>query len=175
VQVIPVANPDQLTLFVKKQLDAAWAPEPWASRLVHEANGRIFLDERELWPKGQFVTAQLVVSTKFLTEHPDLVKNWLRAHVELTDWINGHLPEAKTILNSQIQKETGKALAKDILEDSFGRLEVTYDPLRAAFMQAAKSAFDAGFLGREMPDLSRMYDLKLLNEVLAEKGKKSVQ
>jgi sulfonate transport system substrate-binding protein len=175
VQVIPVANPDQLTLFLKKQLDAAWAPEPWASRLVHEANGRIFLDERELWPKGQFVTAQFVVNTKFLHEHPELVKTWLRAHVELTDWINGHLPEAKTILNTQIQKETGKALPGDVLEEAFGRLAVTYDPLRTAFLKAARSAFDAGFLGRQMPDLSNMYELKLLNEVLVEKGKKPIQ
>ena len=175
VQVIPVANPDQLTLFLKKQLDAAWAPEPWASRLVHEANGRIFLDERDLWPKGQFVTAQFVVSTKFLNEHPDVVKNWLRAHVELTDWINGHVAEAKSILNSQIQKETGKALPSGILDDAFGRLEITYDPLRSAFLKAAQSAFEAGFLGREMPDLSRMYDLKLLNQVLAEKGRKQIQ
>jgi NitT/TauT family transport system substrate-binding protein len=175
VQVIPVANPDQLTLFLKKQLDAAWAPEPWASRLVHEANGRIFLDERELWPRGQFVTAQLVVSTRFLNEHPDLVKTWLRAHVELTDWINGHLPEAKNILNVQIQKETGKALPTDVLDDAFGRLAVTYNPLRTAFIKAARSAFDAGFLGRQMPDLSNMYDLRLLNEVLTEKGTKPVQ
>lgn len=175
VQVIPVANPDQLTLFVKKQLDAAWAPEPWASRLVHEANGRIFLDERELWPRGQFVTAQLVVNTKFLNEHPDLVKTWLRAHVELSDWINGHLPEAKRILNAQIQRETGKALPGDVLDEAFGRLAVTYDPLTTAFLKAARSAFDAGFLGRQMPDLSSMYDLKLLNEVLTEKGKKTVQ
>jgi len=143
VQVIPVANPDQLTLFLKKQLDAAWAPEPWASRLVHEANGRIFLDERELWPNGQFVTAQFVVSTKFLNEHPELVKTWLRAHIELTDWINGHRTEAKSILNAQIQKETGKALPSDVLDDAFGRLEVTYDPLRAAFLKTAQSAFDA--------------------------------
>lgn len=175
VQVIPVANPDQLTLFLKKQLDAAWAPEPWASRLVHEANGRIFLDERELWPGGQFVTAQLVVRTKFLNENPDLVKAWVRAHVELTDWINGHLPEAKAILNAQIQRETGKALPKVVLEDAFARLTVTYDPLRTALLQAAQSAFQAGFLGRQMPDLSNLYDLKLLNEVLAEKGKKPIQ
>ena len=38
VQVLPMANPDQLTLFVKKQLDAAWAPEPWATRLIREGS-----------------------------------------------------------------------------------------------------------------------------------------
>ena len=109
VQVIPLANPDQLTLFIKKELDGAWAPEPWATRLIKEGNGRVFLDERTLWPNGQFITAHLIVRTQFLKQHPDLVKNWIRAHVELTDWINGHLPEAKKLLNQQIAKETGKA------------------------------------------------------------------
>jgi NitT/TauT family transport system substrate-binding protein len=175
VQVIPLANPDQLTLFLKKELDAAWAPEPWATRLIREGNGRLFLDERDLWPQGQFVTAHLIVSTKFLREHPDLVKTWIRAHVELTDWINGHLPEAKNILNQQIQKETTKALSAGVLDEAFGRLQVTYDPLRNSLLTSARSAYDAGFLGRQMPDLSGMYDLSLLNQVLAEKGKKAIQ
>jgi NitT/TauT family transport system substrate-binding protein len=175
VEVIPVANPDQLTLFLKKEIDAAWAPEPWASRLVHEANGRIFLDERTLWPNGQFLTTALVVSTKFLNEHPDLVKKWLRAHVELTGWINGHVPEAKQLLNQQIQRETGKPLSADVLNDAFSRMQVTYDPVRGPLLRAAQSAFDAGFLGRQMPDLSRIYDLTLLNQVLTEEGKKAIQ
>jgi NitT/TauT family transport system substrate-binding protein len=175
VEVLPIANPDQLTLFLKKELDAAWAPEPWASRLVHEANARVFLDERTLWPNGQFVTTELVASTKFLQSHPDLVKKWLRAQVELTDWINGNASQAKQIVNQQILKETGKALSAGILDDSFSHLQVTYDPLRVPLMRAAQLAFDAGFLGRTMPDLSRLYDLTLLNEVLTEKGKKPVQ
>ena len=175
VQVIPIANPDQLALFLKKELDAAWAPEPWASRLVHEANGRIFLDERSLWPHGQFVTANLIVSTKFLREHPELVKRWLLAHVELTDWIAQHPAEAEQLLNQQIQHETGKALSPQVLDDAYARLQPTYDPLRSSLLSAAKSAFDAGFLGRQMPDLSSLYDLSLLNQVLAEKGKKPIQ
>jgi NitT/TauT family transport system substrate-binding protein len=175
VQVVPLANPDQLTLFLKKDLDAAWAPEPWATRLILEGNARLFLDERTLWPNGQFVCANLIVSTKFLKDHPDVVKNWLRAHVELTNWINGHLPEAKKLLNQQIQKETGKALPDAVLEEAFGRLQVTYDPLRSSLMNSAKSAFDAGFLGRQMPDLSNLYEVSLLNQVLAEKGKKAIQ
>src|SRR5262249_28647723 len=110
VQIMPMANPDQLTLFQKKELDAAWAPEPWATRLVREGNGRLFVDERTLWPKGQFVITNLIVNPKFVREHSDLVKAWIRANVELTDWINGNLPKAKALINQQIQKETGKAL-----------------------------------------------------------------
>ena len=175
VQVIPMANPDQLTLFLKRELDAAWAPEPWATRLIKEGNGRLFLDERDLWAQGQFITCHLIVSTKFLRDHPDLVKKWIGAHVELTDWINGHMPDAKKILNQQIQNETGKALPPAELDEAFSRLQVTYDPLRASLLTAAKSSFDAGFLGQQMPDLSRLYDLTLLNQVLTEKGKKAIQ
>ena len=175
VQIIPMANPDQLTLFLKKDLDAAWAPEPWATRLIHEGNGRLFVDERTLWPNGQFVIGLLVVNTKFLKEHPDLVKNWIRANIDLTDWINSHQPEAKKLLNQQIQAETGKALPPAVLDEAFARMQVTYDPLHSALTTAAQQAFDDGFLGRQMPDLSRLYDLTLLNQVLAEKGRKAIQ
>lgn len=113
--------------------------------------------------------------TQFLKQHPNLVKNWIRAHVELTDWINGHLPEAKQLLNQQIAKETGKALPAAVLDEAFSRMTATYDPLRGSLMNAAKSAFEAGYLGRQMPDLSNLYDLSLLNQVLAEKGKKAIQ
>src|SRR5438270_574626 len=89
-----------------------------------------------------------------------------------------HKPEdfhGKKLLNQQIQKETSKALAPAILDEAFGRLQVTYDPVRNSLLTSARSAYDAGFLGRQMPDLSNMYDLSLLNQVLAEKGKKAIQ
>ena len=175
VQVMPMANPDQLTLFLKQQLDAAWAPEPWATRLIREGDGRLFLDERDLWPNRQFVVTNLIVSQKFLREHPEVVKNWIRANLELTEWINGHLPEAKKLLNAQIAKETGKALPPTVIDEAFSRMDVTYDPLRSSLLTSAQSAFDAGFLGRQMPDLSGLYDLSLLNQVLAEKKKKAIQ
>ena len=175
VLVLPIANPDQMTLFLKGEIDAAWAPEPWASRLIQEANARLFLDERDLWPNRQFVTAHLIVRTSFLHEHPDAVKNWLRAHIELTDWINAKPMEAKQIVNQQIQKDTGKALPQKVLDESFSRLQVTYDPIRSSLLTSAQQAYDAGFLGRERYDLSGLYDLALLNEVLLERKAKPIQ
>jgi NitT/TauT family transport system substrate-binding protein len=175
VQVMPMANPDQLTLFLKQQLDAAWAPEPWATRLIREGNGRLFLDERDLWPNHQFVITNLIVSQKFLREHPDVVKNWIRANLELTEWINGNLAEAKKTLNAQIQKETGKALPPATIDEAFSRMDLTFDPIRSSLLASAQAAFDAGFLGRQMPDLSGLYDLSLLNQILAEKKKKAIR
>ena len=169
VQIVTLSSADQLTLFLKGELDAAWAPEPWASRLVHEGGGRVFLDERDLWPKGEFAGADVIVSTRFLRERADLVKKFLRAHVELTEWINQQPAQAKQLLNQQLLKETRKALSQEVLNDAFGRMRVTYDPLRASLLKATQQAFEEGFLGRKQPDLSGLYDLAILNAVLAER------
>jgi NitT/TauT family transport system substrate-binding protein len=175
VQILPIANADQFTLFLKGQLDAAWAPEPWASRLVHEAGGRVFLDERDLWPNRDFIITDLIVRPKFLRDHPDVVKNFVRAHVELTEWINKNPAQAKEILNQQLEKETGKGLTPEVLDDAFSRMSVTCDPIRSSLVKSTQEAFEQGFLGRTQPDISGLYDLTLLNEVLREKKARPVQ
>jgi len=175
VQVIPIPNPDQLTLFQKGEIDAAWAPEPWASRLIEEAGARLFLDERDLWSNRQFVTTNLIASSKFLREHPDVVKKFVRAHVELTEWIRKRPREAQVTVNQQIQRDTGKALPSKVLEAAFSRLEVTYDPIRESLLHSAQAAYDLGLLGRVRPNLDGLYELSALNEVLREKKAKPIQ
>jgi len=174
-QVIPIANPDILTLFQKKEIDAAWVPEPWGARLVQQANGKIFLDERELWQGGKFVTAHVIVSTKFLKANPELVKKFLAAHVELTQRINADPASAKQKLNAEIERLTGAALPTAILDDAWTRQTITYDPIRASLFGSADAAFKLGFLGDTMPNLDGIYDLTLLNEVLREKNLPPVQ
>jgi NitT/TauT family transport system substrate-binding protein len=174
VVVYPLANPDQLTLFLKKEIDGAWTVEPWVSRLIKEADGRLYLDERELWPHGEFVTANIIVSRKFLDKYPLLVKRWLKAHVELTQWINQNPREAKTIVNAEIRRLTGAALDESVLKSAFDRMKVTYDPIKASLRQSANAAFDQGFLGDKEPDLKNIYSLELLNEVLDEEKLKRI-
>src|SRR5207248_579343 len=48
VEIMPIKNPDVLALFLRGQLDAAWVPEPWATRLVKEARAQRVVDERDL-------------------------------------------------------------------------------------------------------------------------------
>ena len=54
-------------------------------------------------------------------------------------------------------------------------MELTYDPIKLSLFQSANSAFDIGFLGKTRPDLSGIYDLKLLNAVIAERGKETIK
>ena len=77
-----------------------------------------------------------------------MVKNFLRAHVELTDWINKNPAQAKQIMNQQLQKETGKPLGPEVIDDAFSRMAVTYDPIRASMLKSTQQAFDEGFLGQ---------------------------
>lgn len=64
MKVLPVANPDQLGAFQRKEVDAVWAVEPWVTRLEREANGKVFLEDT------QVQTTWLVSSVKFLREQP---------------------------------------------------------------------------------------------------------
>jgi NitT/TauT family transport system substrate-binding protein len=166
--VIPTTNPDQLALFQKGELDAVWTVEPWVSRLELEANGRVYLDEKTLWPEGRYVTTHLVSSVKFLQVQPALLKKWIAAHVELTQWINANPDEAKKIFNDEMKALTGRALPSATLDRAWPRLTLTHDPVRASLLKSAEDAHRIGFI-KTKPDLSRIYDLKLLNEVLRER------
>ena len=49
-------------------------------------------------------------------------------------------------------------------------MELTNDPIKQSLFKSAKDAFSVGFLGKTEPDLSGIYDLTILNEVLKSKG-----
>lgn len=168
VQIIPTANPQILDLFRRGEIDGAWVPEPWASRLLLEGGGVLFLDERELWPDGQFTTALLIARTEFLDDHPDLVRAWLEAHVDLTLWELAHPDEAKRLANEAIGRITGASLPSAVLDGAWSRQQVTWDPLIATILASARAAFQAGYLEAD-PDLERLVDVSLLNAVLTER------
>jgi NitT/TauT family transport system substrate-binding protein len=174
VQIIPTDNSTILNEFKAGQIDGAWVPEPWASSLVDEAKGVVLVDERTLWPNDQFATTIVVVRTAFLDQHPDVVKEFLEAHVETVQFINSNPAQAQQIANQQLQKISGKALSSAILTRSFSDLSITYDPLVSSVLQASNNAYALGDLGTTKPDLSNLFSLDLLNSVLTSKGLQKV-
>ncbi|HKY34212.1 MAG TPA: ABC transporter substrate-binding protein [Candidatus Polarisedimenticolia bacterium] len=174
VRILPLSNPDQLTLFLKGELDAAWTVEPWVSRLTQEADGTVFLEESSLWPGGRYVTTHVIAATRFLREHPDLVRIWLQEHASITAWIGQRPAEAMAALNQEIHRLTGAPLPQAIMESSMARLELTDDPLRESLLVCARRAFALGFLGKTEPDLSGIHDLSILNEIRAAAGRPPV-
>ncbi len=165
VQIIPTPNAQIIDLIKTKQLDGAWVPEPYASRLVVEAGCTVLVDERDLWPNGDFVTAHIIVSTDYLEAHPDVVKAWIDAHVAVTQWLLTNPAEGKQVINAEVVKLAGKALPAEVLDAAWGRMRPTWDPIAPSLVASADAAHAAGFL-REQPDLSGIYDLGGLNDVL---------
>ena len=171
VTVVPVTPADILTLMLKNEIDGAWVPEPWATRLVKEANARILVDERELWsPDGKFVTANIIARTDYLSENPDIVKQFLQAHINKTIWINENKDqEVITAFNGALKKITGKTIPDDEIRDALTRLEFTFDPVEESLFKMADNAYELGYLGngRSKSDLSNIFDLTILNDILA--------
>src|ERR671918_1711110 len=170
VEVLTAKNPDIVTLFLTKQIDGAWVPEPWGETLVKEGGGKIFVDERDLWPpEGKFVTVNIIVRPDYLQNNPDIIKKLLEAHIDVTNWINSNKTAAMEPFNVELQKLTGKTLTEDILNASLSRIEFTSDPIRLSLFQDANDAYNMGFLPQQ-PDLSGIYDLTILDRVLQERG-----
>ncbi len=84
VSIVPQENAQTLDQFKAGAIDGAWLPEPWASRLV-DAGAVVLVDEKDLWPDGEFVTTHLIVATQFLADHPQTVKALLEGHIEAVD------------------------------------------------------------------------------------------
>lgn len=170
VTVLPMQNADILTAFLKGEIDAAWVPEPWGARLIHEAGAALLLDERTLWPGGQFPTAVIVASTRLITERPEVLDRWLKTHATLTQWITDHPDEAKAQVNEELRRLTGKPIAPPVLDEAWSRLTFTTDPLARGLAASAEHAFALGFLGNSAPDLGHLVDARSLNRVLYAQG-----
>ncbi|WP_372509494.1 aliphatic sulfonate ABC transporter substrate-binding protein [Streptomyces humicola] len=171
VTVTRIDNKTTVTAFQQGQIDGAWVPEPTASQLV-AAGARTLIDEKSLWPGGQFVTTNVVVSQSFLAAHPDVVQAVLRGSVQANAWIKANPEAAKSAINAQLQALNGKPLPGKVLDSAFGNIEVTDDPLASTLQQEATHGVAAGLL--KQPDLKGIYDLTPLNAVLKSEGKPQV-
>lgn len=156
--VVPTPNPDQLLLFKKGDIDAVWTVEPWVSRLELEGGGKVYLKQ-----EGRYTTTHLVASAAFIAKRRELLKKWLKAQRDLTQWIRKHPAEAKALLNAELERETTRGLAPAVLDRAWARIELTEDPLRESVLESAEDAFRVGLLS-ERPDLSRLWDPEPLRE-----------
>ena len=172
VSVVPQENAQSLETFRTGTIDGAWVPEPWATRMVTEGRGKVLVDEASLWPDGRFVSTHLVVRTEFLRKHPDAVRRLVEGQVEADRFVNAEPAEAQRLANQGIEKVTGKRLPDPLIQAAWKNLTFTNDPVATSLPASAAHATDVGLL--EKADLTGIYDLSLLNQVLAAGGGKPV-
>ncbi|WP_406351516.1 aliphatic sulfonate ABC transporter substrate-binding protein [Streptomyces sp. NBC_01635] len=171
VSVVRTDNKVAPDAYKSGSIDGAWVPEPTASRLVAEG-AEVLLDEADLWPDKKFVITNIIVSQKFLKEHPDVVEAVLRGSVKTNDWIKANPDKAKASANKALEELSGKALPKDVLDPAWESITFLDDPLASTLDSQARHAVKAGLL--EQPTLDGIYDLTPLNKVLEAEGKEEV-
>lgn len=172
VNVQPMENSTTLTQFKAGDIDGAWLPEPWASRLVLEGGGKVLVDEASLWPSGQFVTTHLIVATPFLQKYPATVSKLLAGQLATQAIIEQDPVSARDRTNAALEQLTGKALAPDVLARAWPTLTVTADPIASSLAADQDHAVSVGLA--KAVDLQGIYDLRPLNALLTAAGKPTV-
>ncbi|MFH9040364.1 aliphatic sulfonate ABC transporter substrate-binding protein [Streptomyces sp. NPDC017966] len=171
VSVVRTDNKITPDAYKSGSIDGAWVPEPTASKLVSEG-AEVLLDEADLWPDKKFVITNIIVSQKFLKEHPDVVEAVLRGSVNTNEWINANPDKAKASANAALKELSGKELPADVIDPAWKSITFLDDPLASTLSTEADHAVKAGLL--EKPDLKGIYDLGPLNKVLEAEGKDEV-
>jgi NitT/TauT family transport system substrate-binding protein len=172
VTILPQDNAVTLTGFQAGEIDGAWVPEPWATRLIEEGGAHVLVDEADLWPDGEYVTTHIIVTTEFLEDHPDVVKGLLEGHVAAVDSLADDPAAGADAVAAQIEETTGEAVDAELVTTTLGNMTFTEDPIASSLLVSAEHAEELDLL--DPVDLDGIYDLTLLNEILGEQGKPEV-
>ncbi|MFT4122494.1 MAG: ABC transporter substrate-binding protein [Microbacteriaceae bacterium] len=168
VHIQPQDNSTALTAFENGDIDGAWVPEPWLTRMVAEGDGHILVNESDLWEDGQFVVTNLISATSFLDEHEGVVEKILAAEIEAIQWMQDNPEEAQTVVNEGIAEITGSSMDESELATAWDNIEFTFDPLPDTLLESAEHAEAVGLL--DDADLDGLYDLDPLNAQLTAAG-----
>jgi len=150
VNVIPTPNPDQLSLFQTKRIDAAWTVETWVSRLVQEGGGKIFHEQPDA------ITTVLVASVGLLRTHPELAAKFRQAHAELTAWVNAHPAEAQALVREGLGAELKRPVPAALVAAAWPHLTFTTELRREQLTRLVADAQSVGFLRDALP-LDRLF------------------
>jgi NitT/TauT family transport system substrate-binding protein len=177
ISIVPTDNPVTVNEFRDGNIAGAWLPEPWASVLVAEG-GKVLVSEADVWPQtdGQFVTTHLLVNKEFLDDNPDVVKAVLEATVEANTFIADNSDTARDEVGARVTELTDAPLDPAVLADAWDNLTFTNDPIAASLEEDADDAAGVELLDGldDAPPVTDIYDLTLLNEVLADAGQPEV-
>jgi NitT/TauT family transport system substrate-binding protein len=158
--------------FASGQIDGGWEPEPYATEMVLDGGTRL-VNEASLWPGGNFVTTNLVVTQSFLKDHPSTVNGLLKGQIEANSYINANGTAAASVANAELTKLLGKGLKPNVLSAALPYIHFTNDPVASSLTADAQHAVAVGLL-TPVKNLSGIYDLGPLNALLKAAGQPQV-
>ncbi|MGH9207814.1 MAG: ABC transporter substrate-binding protein, partial [Acidimicrobiales bacterium] len=172
VSIVPEDNATSIQRFRSGSIDGAWVPEPWVAQLVRVGGGKVLVDEATQWPRGRFATAELLVRTDFLNQHPGLVADLVLGQLRANDYVNQNPAASQQIVHQAITQLTGSALPASLVAAAWQDLTFTDDPVASSLSVSAQHAHAVGLLGNV--NLKGIFDLGPLNQALAKAGEPQV-
>jgi NitT/TauT family transport system substrate-binding protein len=142
---------DASTIFVEMSrgaLDGAWLPEPWATRVVEEAQAVRLVDERDLWPGGLFPTAIVTARSSFARQQAPLAARLVAAIGDEIDRALRSPDDAREEARMALGRLIGKPLPAALTREAWRWIDFTRDPLPADLDILAEDAFVLGLTPR---------------------------
>jgi len=173
VPITPITpNSDAVLAFESGKIAGGWEPAPYDAEML-AAGGHALVNEASLWPKGQFVTTNLVATQSFITAHPSVISGLLKGQVQANSFIASNKSQAETAANAELATLSGKSLKPSILAAAFQQVTFTNDPIASSLITDAQHAVAVGLL-TPVKNLTALYDLAPLNKALAAAGQPAV-
>ncbi|HEX9031522.1 MAG TPA: ABC transporter substrate-binding protein [Streptosporangiaceae bacterium] len=173
VPITPITpNSAAVLQFKSGQIAGGWEPAPYDIEMVQDG-GHVLVSEASLWPQGQFVTTNLVVTQKFLAAHPTAVSGLLKGQVKANDYIHSDPAGAQAAANAELTTLLGKGLDPGVLAAAFKEITFTDDPIASSLATDAQHAVAVGLLS-PVQNLPGLYDLGPLNALLKAAGEPQV-
>ena len=173
VPIKPITpNSDAVLAFRSGQIAGGWEPGPYDTEMLADG-GHVLVNEASLWPSGQFVTTNLVVTQSFLAAHPSVINGLLKGQIQSNAFISSNKPAAETAANAELASLSGKSLKPSVVAASFAQVTFTNDPIASSLVTDAQHAVDVGLL-KPVQNLGAIYDLGPLNKLLAADGQPQV-
>ena len=150
--------------FESGQIAGGSEPAPYDVEMVKDG-GTVLLSETG-------VTTLMIVTQTFLSAHPAVVADLLKAQIQANDFIKSNPTAAQQDANAELAEYTGKALKASIVAAAWKEITFTDDPDAASLTSDASEAQGLGLL--KPVSLSGIFDLGPLNTALAAAGEPQV-
>jgi len=150
--------------FKSGQVAGGSEPAPYDIEMVKDG-GTVLLSEPG-------VTTILVVTQSFLSAHPAVVADLVKAQVQANDFIKSSPTAAQTDANAELATYTAKPLKASLVAAAFKEITFTDDPDASSLTTDASQATSLGLL--KPVNLSGIFDLSPLNTALAAAGESQV-
>ena len=150
--------------FKSGQIAGGSEPAPYDVEMVSDGGTVLFTETG--------VTTLLVVAQSFLSAHPAIVAELIKAQIQADDFIKSSPAAAQADANAELASYTGKPLKASIVAAAFKEITFTNDPDASSLKSDAAQAESLGLL--KPVSLSGIFDLGPLNTALTTAGESQV-